>query len=145
MASGVFLPSLEDILDATGLALAWDAEDHQWALYDATGAAAADYNADTVYTTTNEIAGTGYTAGGKLVLGTAFSRPGAGVMKYSSNAVQWDGSTLSGVRMVKQYAAAVAGDPLMFGIDLVTPVNTADGTLLITPHSNGLVTFDLTP
>jgi hypothetical protein len=145
MASGVFLPSMEDILDATGLNLQWDADDHQWALYNATGAAAVDYNADTVYSATNEISGTGYDAGGEVVLGTAFSRPGAGVMKYSSDAVQWTGSTLSGVRMVKQYAAAVSGDPLMFGIDLVTPVNTSDGTLLITPHSNGLLTVDWTP
>lgn len=145
MASGVFLPTMEDVLDATALNLSWDAEDLQWALYDATGAAAVDYNADTAYSATNEIVGTGYTAGGEIVLGTAFSRPGAGVMKYSSDAVQWPGSTLSGVRMVKQYAPQVALDPLMFGIDLVTPVNTSDGTLLITPHSNGLLTVDWTP
>jgi predicted cobalt transporter CbtA len=135
---------MEDILDATGLALAWDAEDHQAALYNATRAAAADYNANTVYSATNEITGTGYTAGGVVVTGTAFTRPGSGLMKFSSNAFQWASSTLSGVAHIDVYAAAVAADPLMFGIT-ISPVNTSDGTLLVTPHSNGLVTFDLTP
>jgi hypothetical protein len=144
MASGVYLPSFEDILDATGLALAWDAEDHQAALYNSTRASAANYNSDTVYGTTNEIVGTGYTAGGTVVEGTAFTRPGSGVMKYSSDAFSWEGSTLSGVAHIDVYAAAVSGDPLMFGVT-ISSVNTSDGTLLVTPHSNGLVTFDLTP
>lgn len=144
MASGVYLPSFEDLLEGS-LVLPWDAEDNRWALYNATRATAVDFNADVAYSTTNEIVGTGYVAGGELVTGTAFSRPGAGVSRYSSNAVQWPGSTLSGVRFVDQVAAEVAGVPLMFGIDLVVAVNTSDGTLLITPHSAGLVTFDLTP
>lgn len=145
MASGVYLITMEDILDTTGLALDWAAEDHQWALYNATKVSAVDFNADTAYSSTNEISGTGYTAGGQVVTGTAFSRPGAAVMKYSSDAVQWTGSTLSGVRFIDMYAAAVSGDPLMLGIDLVTGVNTSDGTLLITPHANGLLSVDWTP
>ncbi|MFI6534193.1 hypothetical protein ACIBHY_17160 [Nonomuraea sp. NPDC050547] len=145
MASGVYLPTFEDILDATALGLVWDAEDHKAALYNATRAGAADFNANTAYGTTNEISGTGYTPGGVVFTGTAFTRPGAGVSKFSSNAYQWTGSTLSGVRFIDHYADAVSGDPLMFGVDLVTAYNTADGTLLVTPHSNGLVTFDLTP
>ncbi|MBF8186314.1 hypothetical protein ITP53_11250 [Nonomuraea sp. K274] len=143
MASGVYLPTFEDILE-TALTLSWDAEDHQAALYNSTRASAADYNNDTAYSTTNEIVGTGYDAGGEIVEGTAFTRPGAGVMRFSSNAFQWEESTLSGVAHIDVYAAAVAGDPLMFGVT-ISPVNTADGTLLVTPHSNGLVMFDLTP
>ncbi|MFC3986429.1 hypothetical protein ACFOYY_40300 [Streptosporangium jomthongense] len=143
MASGVYLPTMEDILDTTQLALNWDAETHKWALY--TSSRAPDYNANTAYSSTNEISGTGYTAGGQVVTGTAFSRPGAGVSKYSTDAVQWASSTLSGVRYVDMYADALAGDNLMIGIDLGTGYNTNDGTLLITPHSNGLMTIDWTP
>lgn len=142
MASGVYLPSFEDLLEG-GLALPWDDETHRWALYDATRASAASFNADESYTTVGEIAGTGYVAGGELVTGTAFSRPGGGVARYSCNSVQWEGTTLSGVQWVDMYAAEVDGDPLMVGIDLVTPVNTSDGTLLITPHPNGLVSYNL--
>ncbi|MET7333266.1 hypothetical protein [Nonomuraea sp. NPDC005650] len=145
MASGVYLPTMEDILDATALNLVWDAEDHQAALYNATKAGAVNFNSDTAYSATNEISGTGYTAKGVVVTGTAFTRPGAGVMKFSSNAFQWTSSTLSGVRFIDFFAEAVSGDPLMFGVDLVSAYNTSDGTLLVTPHSNGLVTFDLTP
>lgn len=145
MASGVYLPTFEDILDATALNLPWDAEDHQAALYNATKAGAVDFNANTTYSSTNEIVGTGYTARGVVVTGTAFTRPGSGVSKFSSSAFQWTGSTLSGVRFIDFFAEAVSGDPLMFGVDLVSAYNTSDGTLLVTPHSNGLVTFDLTP
>lgn len=145
MASGLYLPTFEDILDTTQLAVDYDAETHKWGLYNSTRAGAANFNSDTVYSSTNEITGTGYTAGGKVVTGTAFSRPGAGVMKYSSNAVQWDNSTLSGVRWIDMYADALSGDPLLMGIDLVSGYNTNEGTLLVTPHSNGLYTIDLTP
>lgn len=148
MASGVYLPTMEDIFDTTQAGLDWDAENHKWALYNATRASAADFNANTAYSATNEITGTGYTATGQAVTGTAFSRPGAGVSKYSTNAVQWTSSTLSGVRWVDMYADAVTtpvADPLMIGIDLVSAYVTSDGTLLITPHANGLATFDWTP
>jgi hypothetical protein len=147
MASGVYLPSFEDILEAV-LALNWDAETHKAALYNATKAGAVNYNSDTVYSSTNEISGAGYTAGGVVITGTAFTRPGSGVCKYSSNSFQWTASTLSGVRFIDVYADAVTtpvADPLMFGIDLVSAYNTSDGTLLVTPNSSGLVTFDLTP
>lgn len=148
MASGIYLPTIEDIFDTTQAALDWDAETHKWALYNSTRASAADFNANTAYSSTNEIVGTGYTAAGQLVTGTAFTRPGAGVMKYSTNAVQWTSSTLTGVQFIDQYADAVTtpvADPLMVGIDLGTGYNTSAGTLLVTPHANGLLTIDLTP
>lgn len=145
MASGLYLPTFEDVLDTTQLALDLDREDHKFALYNSTRASAADFNANTAYGTTNEISGTGYTAGGKVVTGTAFSRPGAGVMKYSSDAVSWPSSTLTGVAFVDLYADALAGDNLIEGIDLGTTYNTAAGTLLLTPHANGLFTIDFTP
>lgn len=144
MASGVYLIPFEDVLEAA-LTLGWDREDHQWALYNATKVGAVNYNSDSAYSSTNEIVGTGYTAKGKIVLGTAFTRPGSGVSKFSTNAVSWPASTLSGVRFVDMFAEAIAADPLMLGIDLVDPVNTSDGTLLITPHANGVATYDLTP
>ncbi|MCG5220259.1 hypothetical protein [Streptosporangium sp. KLBMP 9127] len=143
MASGVYLISFEDLMEAA-VALSWDAEDHKAALYNATGAGAVNYNSDTVYSSTDEIVGTGYTARGLVIAGTAWSRPGAGVSKFSFNALQWTGSTLSGVRFIKMFAAAEA-DELMAGIDLVDAVNTSDGTLLVTPHANGVLTYDLTP
>ncbi|GAA3441069.1 hypothetical protein [Planomonospora venezuelensis] len=143
MASGLYISTLADIFDATQLALDWDAEDHQAALY--TSSKSPNYNDDTVYSSTNEISGTGYTAGGLAITGTATSKPGAGVLKWTSNAFQWTGSTLSDVKHIDIYAAAVSGDPLMIGIMLASAVNTSDGTLLITPHANGLLTIDGTP
>lgn len=144
MPSGVYLPSFEDLLEGV-LPLSWDAETHRWALYDATRVASADYNSDTAYTTSGEIDGTGYTAGGEVVTGTAFSRPGGAVLRYSSNSVQWPGSTLSGVAHIDMYAAEESGKPLMLGLQLPTPVNTSDGNLLVTPHALGLLSYNLLP
>lgn len=144
--SGVYLPTMEDLMDATQLALPWDAEDNQMALYNSTRVSAANFNSDTVYSSTNELAGmTGYTAKGKAVTGTAFSRPGSAVMKFSSSAVAWAGSTLSGVAWVELFAEAVSGDPLMMGFDLDDSINTSDGTLTLTPHTNGLLSVGWKP
>lgn len=143
MASGLYVVTYQDVLDTTQLALDLDLETHKFALY--TSSRVPNYNADSAYSPTNEIVGTGYTAGGKVVTGTALSLPGAGVLKYSSDAVSWPGSTLTGVRHVDMYADALAGDNLIMGIDLGQDYNTANGTLLLTPHANGLFTIDFTP
>lgn len=142
MASGLYISTLQDILDVTQLALDWDLETHKWALY--TASKTPNYNDDTAYSATNEISGTGYTAGGQAVTGTAFSKS-SGVLTYDSDPVQWTSSTLTGVRHVDMYADAVTGDPLMIGIDLGASYNTSDGTLLITPNVSGLLTIDGTP
>jgi len=142
MASGLYAATYMDIFDTTQLGVDFDREDHLWALYNASKSPI--YNDDTVYSSTNEIAGTGYVAKGKVVTGTALSKL-AGVLKYSSDAVQWPGSTLTNVRHVDMVADFTAGDPLIMGIDLGLNYSTSDGTLLITPHANGLFTIDFTP
>ncbi|MEV4245222.1 hypothetical protein AB0J63_17625 [Streptosporangium canum] len=143
MASGLYAGTFMDIFDTTQLAVDFDREDHLWALYNPSKVP--DYNVDApVYSSTNEISGTGYVAKGKVVTGTALSKL-AGVLKYSSDAVQWPGSTLTNVRHVDMVADFTAGDPLIMGIDLGLNYSTSDGTLLITPHSSGLFTIDFTP
>lgn len=142
MASGLYAATYMDILDVTQLGVDFDAETHQWALY--TASKAPSYNDDTTYSSTNEISGTGYTARGKAVTGTALSKT-AGVLTYSSDAVQWPSSTLTNVRHIDMFAEAVAGDPLIMGIDLGANYSTSNGTLLITPHANGLFAIDFTP
>ncbi|WP_326637262.1 hypothetical protein OG884_26470 [Streptosporangium sp. NBC_01755] len=143
MASGLYVVTYQDVLDTSQLALDLDLETHKFALFNSTKSP--NYNGDGAYSATNEISGTGYTAAGKEVTGTALSLPGAGVLKYNSDAVSWPASTLTGVRHIDMYADALSGDPLIMGIDLGTDYNTSDGTLLVTPHVNGLFTIDFTP
>ncbi|WP_101788641.1 hypothetical protein [Nonomuraea indica] len=142
MASGLYISTLQDTLDVTQSGFNWELETHRWALYNSSKTP--NYNDDITYSTVNEIAGTGYVAGGELVTGTTFSKSG-GTLTYDSDPVQWTSSTLTGVRHVDQYAAAIAGDPLMIGFDLGTSYNTSDGTLLLTPNVSGLLAFDGTP
>lgn len=143
MASGLYVVTYWDVLDTTQLALDLDREDHKVALY--TSSKVQNYNSDVAYSSTNEVAGTGYSAGGKAVTGTALSLPGAGVLKYSSDAISWPSSTLTGVSKLDMYAAALAGLNLIMGVDLGTTYNTSDGTLLLTPNASGWFTIDFTP
>lgn len=142
MASGLYAATYMDIFDTSQLGIDFDSELHQWALY--TASKSPNYNDDTTYSSTNEITGTAYTAKGKVVTGTALAKV-SGVLTYSSNAVQWAASTLTAVRFVDMFAEAVSGDPLIMAIDLGSNYSTSDGTLLITPHANGLFAIDFTP
>ncbi|MFE3449618.1 hypothetical protein ACFXJ8_11850 [Nonomuraea sp. NPDC059194] len=145
MASGLYASTFLDVWALSLTTLDFEDETHQWALYNASRVP--DYNANTAYSATNEIVGTGYTAKGKVVTGTTLAKLAA-VVTYDSDAVSWPSSTLTNVRHVDMFAETVTApiaDPLMIGMDLGLNYSTNDGTLAITPHANGLFTADFTP
>ncbi|MEO3856243.1 hypothetical protein [Acrocarpospora sp. B8E8] len=140
--SGLYVVTLQDVLDTTQLALDLDLETHKLALYDNT--VTPNYTTDSAYSSSGEISGTGYTAGGKVVTGTALSAS-SGILTWDSDNVQWDSSTLTGVRGGEIYADALGGNNLILGIDFGTAYATSDGVLLVTIHANGLLTVDCVP
>src|SRR5690606_32750079 len=74
MASGLYAATFQDVLDTTQLALNLELETHRVALY--TSSRNPNYGQDTGYSSTNEIVGTGYTAGGEVLTGTSLSITG---------------------------------------------------------------------
>jgi hypothetical protein len=109
---------------------------HKLALYDNT--ITPNYSATApAYSTTGEIVGTGYTAGGVAVTGTTLS-VSSGYLVWDGDNVQWTSSTLSGVRGGIIYADALAGNNSIIGIDWGSAYETADGTLLVAWHANGI-------
>jgi hypothetical protein len=140
-ASGLYGLTIEKCLN-NGAAINLEAEDNKMALVQ--DGYTPDFNAHDFYADlTNEVSGTGYTAGGKAYTGTELTISG-GVLTYTSAAVAWTGSTITNAMAAVGYADAVT-DELIFLSDFVTAVSTTGGTLTVTPSGTGLFTIDFTP
>jgi len=98
---------------------------------------------------TNEVTGTGYTAGGKAITSTELTvgSPAAGQIKYDAADVEWTGSTISDAMAAFLYGevGASSADELIFLSDFVTAASTTSGTFTIQWHSDGIFYFDYTP
>lgn len=140
--SGLYVSTFMDIFDTTQLGLDFDAEDHKMALY--TNSNTPDYTNDTAYSSTNEVTGTAYTAGGKVLTGTAMSKA-SGNLTWDCDNVSWTSSTIASIRGAKIYADALGGNNLIMGIDFGQDYGTSDGTLLVAVNSSGLFVLDLVP
>ncbi|MER6942482.1 hypothetical protein ABT294_00540 [Nonomuraea sp. NPDC000554] len=143
--SGWYGDTISDALGTTQLGIDLELDTAKLALYDNT--ITPDFNAgNPAYSTTGEIVGTGYTAAGKLVTGTVLLASG-GYIIWSGDNVQWTSSTLTGVRggiILADYLSPAARR-LIIGIDWGTAYATADGTLLVSWHANGIGRFDYIP
>jgi len=147
MASGLFYPTWRDILDATQLAIDLDVETHKVALF--TASVTPDYSANTAYAVApwnaNEVTGTGYTAGGQALTGTAVDESPTGTLRWDANDPSWPASTITNARYMLGYADASAGNEAIVNVDFGSNYSTVNGTLLVQLASGGLVAIDLTP
>lgn len=89
------------------------------------------------YSTTNEITGTGYTAGGSVIANTTVAVSGAYVV-WDGDDITWTSSTLTGVRGANAYADSLAGNNLILGISFGTDYATNDGSLLLSFNASGI-------
>lgn len=140
--SGLYAVTFQDVLDTSQLALNLDLETHKCALY--SNSKTPNYSSDASYSSSSEISGTGYTAGGAVVTGTALSVSN-GVLTWDADDISWENSTLSGVHGADIYADALAGNNLIVGIDFGADYNTSDGTLLLVINADGIFSIDMVP
>lgn len=146
-ASALFVATFVDVLDTTQLALDLDLETHRVALF-TNSVTGADLVTDTAYGVgawaSNEVTGTGYTAGGALLTGTTFLSTGAGVVVWDATDPSWSTATIT-ARGALYYADALAGNNGImehtFGADIVSTA----GTFLITLAAGGLFSIDFVP
>ena len=96
---------------------------------------------------TNEISGTGYTAGGEALTSVAMtsSSDGTGTIKWDADDVSWTSSTLSAVRAGVIYDDTVTNDRLIAYIDFGGDFSTTSGTFQIQWNASGIFTLDLVP
>ena len=140
-ASGFYGPTLEKIV-TNAAAISLEAEDNKIALV--TDSYNPDFNAHDFFAdVTNEVSGTGYTAGGKALTGTEVT-VASGVMTWTASNPSWAGSTITSAMAAIIYADAVA-DELVFLIDFVTAASTSAGAFTVQINAAGIAVVDFTP
>lgn len=142
-ASGMYLVTWIDILDATQLAIDTSLTTHKVALYNNTETP--NFSTESAYAATNEISGTGYSAGGTVVASPTTTESPTGTLMYDIADTSWTTATFSGVRGAKLYADALAGNNLIVGVNFGADYAVTSGTFTIQWAATGVLTLDLTP
>ena len=93
---------------------------------------------------TNEVSGTGYTAGGNTLGSVTLTQTG-GTIKFDAADTSWSSSTITAARGAVIYDDTVASDPLIAYIDFGSDFSSANGTFTIAFNAGGIFTIDLTP
>ncbi|MFF3443653.1 hypothetical protein [Streptosporangium sp. NPDC002721] len=128
---------------ALDIALDLERDDHKLALY--SNSLTPDFSATApAYSTTAEVSGTGYTAGGAVITGTTLASTG-GYTTWDGDNVEWASSTLSGVRGANAYADALGTNNLILGVDFGSAYETADGSLIVAWAGTGIGRIHVVP
>jgi len=98
-----------------------------------------DFKADV----TNEVVGTGYTAGGETLTSLSLTQS-AGVITFDAADVTWSSSTIT-ARGAVIYDDTIASDPLICYIDFGSDQSSSSGDFVLSFNASGIFTIDLTP
>ena len=143
-ASGLFGLSLEKMLiDTLGESL--EAEDNKVLMCEDAYTPNFDTH-DFRNDVTNEVSGTGYTAGGAALTSTEVTLA-SGLLTFDAADVSWASSTIPNAMAAVFYTnvGASTTDQLISLHDFVTAASTSNGTFQIAWHASGLFTIDYTP
>ena len=143
-ASGVYGLTLEKMLiDTAGQSL--EAETHKTLLVTDSYTPNFDTH-DFRNDITNEVTGTGYTAGGQALTATEITLA-SGVLTFDAADLSWTSSTIANAMAAVHYfnVGADTTDMLVLLSDFVTAVSTTNGTLAVNWSASGILTIDYTP
>lgn len=95
---------------------------------------------------TNEVTGTGYTAGGTAITSTEIT-VSSGTLVFDSADPSWASSTIANAMAAVGYTnvGASSTDQLIWLSDFVNAASSSNGTFTIQVASGGWFTIDLTP
>ena len=117
---------------------------HKWAMYNNTETPA--FETETAYSATNEVTGTGYTAGGQVLVSPTFAVAGAtAILTYDSADQVWASPTSVTARGAKLYADANAGNDLLVGVNFGSDFTSTAGTFTIQWAAGGVFTITFAP
>ena len=142
-ASGLYVLNWIDILDATQLAIDTSLTTHKIAMYDNTETP--NFSTEVSYSATNEVTGTGYTAGGQVVITPGTTESPAGTLMYDLGDQVWASPTSVTAYGSKLYADALAADNLIVAHNFGGAFTSTAGTFTIQWAATGVFTIDLTP
>lgn len=141
--SGLYLLNWIDLVDATQLAIDLSLTTHKWALY--TNTETPNYSTEVSYAATNEVTGTGYTAGGQVIVSPTTTESPAGTLMYDMADQVWASPTSVTARGAKLYADTLVGNNLIVGMTFGSDFTSTAGTFTIQFAATGVATIDLTP
>jgi hypothetical protein len=140
--SGIFLSTMHDILFSQQLAVDLSLTTNKCALYTNSITPNFAVAGDTGYSaapyTTNEISGTGYTAGGSVVASPTLTENPTAYLAWAIANISWTTSTITNARCAYLYANALTNKN---GIALITfgaDYSTTAGTFQIQWASGGI-------
>ena len=91
----------------------------------------------------NEVSGTGYSAGG-ATLGSVTLTQSGGTITFDAADTAWSSSTIT-ARGAVIYDDTLTDDPLIAYIDFGADYSSSNGTFTIAWNASGIFTIDLTP
>ena len=142
--SGLYVDTFLKAFNATQLAVDLSLTTHKIAMYNNTETP--NYSAETGgYSATNEVSGTGYTAGGQTILSPTNTESPTGTWMYDMADQVWASPTSVTAFGAKLYADALAGNNLVVGVNFGGSFTSTAGTFTIQWASTGVFTIDLTP
>lgn len=141
--SGLFITNWIDLLDATQLAIDTSLTTHKFAMYDNTETP--NFSTGVSYAATNEVVGTGYTAGGQTIVSPTTTESPAGSVMYDTADQVWASPTTVTAYGAKLYADALAANNLIFGVYFGAAVTSTASTFTIAPAATGWFAIDGTP
>jgi len=98
-----------------------------------------DFKADV----TNEVTGTGYSAGGESLSSVTLTQSG-GTITFDADDVTWTSSTIT-ARGAVVYDDSLTNDPLIAYIDFGADKSSSAGDFVLSFNASGIFTLDLTP
>lgn len=145
-ASGLYVPTFQDVLDTTQLALDLDLETHKGALF--SNSITPNFTTDTAYGVApydaNEVTGTNWASGGVALTGTTLAAS-SGTLVFDATDVSVASTTLTNARGYLLYADALAGNNAILLVNFGADYSTVNGTFAITWAAGGIFIIDLTP
>ena len=142
--SGLYALAFRDALDTSNLAVDFLLTTHKIALYDNTITPA--FQTDVGYSATGEVSGTGYTAGGQVVVSPTFAVAGAtAVLTYDLGDQVWASPTSVTARGAIEYADALGTNDLLVGVNFGSDFTSTAGTFTIQWAAGGVFTITFAP
>lgn len=141
--SGLYVANIIDVFDATQLAIDLSLTTHKWAMY--TNTLTPNFSTDTAYAATNEVTGTGYTAGGQTIVSPTNTESPTGSYMYDMADQVWAAPTSVTARGAILYADALAGNNLIVAVTFGSDFTSTAGTFTIQWAATGVFAIDLTP
>lgn len=92
---------------------------------------------------TNEVTGTGYSAGGESLTSVTLTQSG-GTITFDADDVTWASSTIT-ARGAVVYDDSLVNDPLIAYIDFGADKSSSAGDFVLSFNASGIFTLDLTP